>query len=220
MARRRLACDRCHALKEKCISPSNTAASACERCSRLGTQCVTSRRTNEVGRPRKPETASTRPQAGAEFVWLPCGQPSRSRNIEPAPTPRPTPKPRPTTKPKKLVSNRPPSPQSRAGTTTLSLFLYRPSHPILLFAANSTTELPLTAYDTLLLQDYLTNRQMLARFLLCASFTDAVLSRMLMRLRYPFPFLPLFPRAFSTEPFSPEPLFTQPCAPAINPPSP
>ncbi|KAK3900794.1 hypothetical protein C8A05DRAFT_16939 [Staphylotrichum tortipilum] len=181
MARQRLACDRCHVLKEKCISSSNTAASPCARCSRLGAQCATSRRKNEVGRPRKPETASTRPQAGTEFVWLPCGLQSQGRNLAPALTPRPTSKSRPRikpkTKPKELRGTKPSALQAMPETTP-SLFLQRPSHPVLLFAAGSPENLALTPYESLLLHDYLTNRRMLARFLLCASFTDAVLSHL------------------------------------------
>ena len=66
---RRLACDRCHSLKEKCIFNEDVHQASCLRCSRLNKPCATSRTRHGGGRPRKAVTTPTQPQAGAEFVW-------------------------------------------------------------------------------------------------------------------------------------------------------
>ena len=66
---RRLACDRCHHLKEKCTFDDGIHRFSCTRCSRLLKPCVTSRRRHGGGRPRKPVETPTQPQAGVEFVW-------------------------------------------------------------------------------------------------------------------------------------------------------
>src|SRR3569833_318825 len=65
----RLACDRCFSLKEKCDFQTGGRPPACSRCTRLARTCVTSRKQRTTGRPRKHISTSSRPQAGAEFVW-------------------------------------------------------------------------------------------------------------------------------------------------------
>ena len=66
---RRLACDRCHSLKEKCTFDNDLHRLSCSRCSRLAKPCITSRQKHGGGRPRKLINTPTRPQAGVEFVW-------------------------------------------------------------------------------------------------------------------------------------------------------
>jgi hypothetical protein len=68
-APRRLACDTCHSLKEKCDFDHEVDPPSCGRCFRLGKTCVTSRAWQAGGRPRKPLKTPTRPQPGIEFVW-------------------------------------------------------------------------------------------------------------------------------------------------------
>lgn len=91
MSARGPACNRCRTLKEKCsLTEENSHArlhsglSACTRCQRLGKPCITTsvERWGKGGRPRKPETASTSPQAGAEFVWF-NSQPVKDSLVSP-----------------------------------------------------------------------------------------------------------------------------------------
>jgi len=142
---------------------SNSPASACSRCSRLETQCTTSRQKNEVGRPRKPETASTEPQAGAEFVWFGRPLPDREQHTKTSQTrtrSSPTSQSNRTSVPK---SKRKKSSHPRGGSsqaispTTISK---SPSHPLLLAVASVSAsavtagEPALTAHETALLHNY------------------------------------------------------------------
>lgn len=166
MPKQRLACDRCHALKERCMFRSNTPASACSRCSRLATQCTTSRRKNEVGRPRKPETASTEPQAGAEFVWFGCSLPDREQHTKtsqiasrPSPTSQPSPVQAFKGKRKESAHHRGGYPQP----VSPPLISKAPSHPLLLAVASASAgragEPALTAHEIALLHNYVRTQQ-------------------------------------------------------------
>ncbi|KAK3306150.1 uncharacterized protein B0T15DRAFT_219141 [Chaetomium strumarium] len=138
-----LACDRCHALKERCTFRSKRVPAACSRCERLGTQCTTSRQKTKGGRPRKTETASSEPRAGTEFVWFGCPPPDSSSSDD------------------AVLALLPPTPTSN------------PLLPV--FPGGSTR---LTRRECLLLQAYLTNRRLIARFLLSPSAADGVLAHL------------------------------------------
>lgn len=167
MPKQRLACDRCHALKERCMFRSNTPASACSRCSRLATQCTTSRRKNEVGRPRKPETASTEPQAGAEFVWFGCSLPDREQHTK---TRQTASRPSPTSQPSPVQiseDQRKQSTHSHGGSPqpiSPPLIPKTPSHPLLLAVASASAvgagEPALTAHEIALLHNYVRMRSL------------------------------------------------------------
>lgn len=62
------ACDRCHALKMKCVYQDIHSRLACSRCWRMAQPCTSTRKTLAVGRPRK-KTTSTQPKPNTEFVW-------------------------------------------------------------------------------------------------------------------------------------------------------
>lgn len=62
------ACDRCHALKMKCVYQDIHSRLACSHCWRMAHPCTTTRKSLTVGRPRK-MTTTTQPQPSTEFVW-------------------------------------------------------------------------------------------------------------------------------------------------------
>ncbi|SPO06429.1 uncharacterized protein DNG_09119 [Cephalotrichum gorgonifer] len=68
---RRPACDRCFHIKVRCarLESDGALSRTCQRCARLGFSCTTQRQKPAVGRPRKPDRASKKPQPAAEFVW-------------------------------------------------------------------------------------------------------------------------------------------------------
>jgi hypothetical protein len=67
---RPLACDSCHAYKEKCIYEVPGLSEACRRCIMFKRQCITTRTRMMRGRRRRPETMQTQPQPGVQFVWF------------------------------------------------------------------------------------------------------------------------------------------------------
>ncbi|KAK0622778.1 hypothetical protein B0T14DRAFT_152994 [Immersiella caudata] len=80
------ACDRCHSMKERCVYDltSNTHSHpSCSRCTKLARPCTTSRQRPPVGRRRKPEAATIRPQPGQEFVWRTSSPPRHPPNQPP-----------------------------------------------------------------------------------------------------------------------------------------
>lgn len=143
---RRVACDRCHALKERCVFRSNSPT-ACSRCARLNTQCTTLRQKNSVGRPRRTETVSTEPQIGAEFVWLSCPLKEHEKDS------------RETWRQQRIKQTS--TQEQQPPPTCTAVMMRKPTSPLLL-AAGST---PLTQREILLLHDYLTNRRLVVRFL-------------------------------------------------------